>query len=842
VSSRFRAVFGWIVLTLAMLSARPVLADARTEARAHFKKGMDAISAGKYEDGISELEKAYEILPHPNVLYNIARAHAEAGNLEKAVENFKKYLETNPPDKDETLAIVKGLEARIRKQQAEREKAAPPEPTPPAPEKPAAPTKPSATPTPTPLPTPSPTPTPPAPSGPPPAEAASAIGAARTEDVFAESIVTASKGAQSPLDAPSSTSVITEQDIRLSGITKIPELLRRLAGVDIMEVTGGQTEVSIRGFNQRLSNKTLVLVDGRSVYADILGATIWQTLSIGVEDIQRIEVVRGPGSSLYGADAFNGVVNIITKKPGEGRSGLAGAYGSQATTHGSLWASGREGDFGWRMAAGYDYLPRWSREVPNGRADVRTGVGDQVESSRTIRLDARGSRRFGKAGTLNFGGGLAQGSLEILGIGTLQDIVLPSFAATDVTTSWTSDHIDARIFWNRLRGDSSLNVNYVGQSLLPTRVEQNIVDGEVVYKAKLEISADFVNDLRVGAAYRYKDVVWTYLDQDRVEHHYSLFLHDELTIAKPLSIVADYRIDWVPYLERFQQSPRGAVLVHPSKQSTIRGSVATAYRKPTFLESYLRLPIQLPVTGAGQFSEGVRRDDPSFIVNAERILSAELGYLNQESDVFTVDTALYFNRVTSLIQLAATRPLTVADFPTAGTQDIATGLFPTGFGGWDNQCQAYNVYGGEASLRTYPTEGLDIYGNYTLNLVQQDNSGCTAEQLSRIVSDQRTSRHKVNAGVQLRTKPGIDGSVDFHYIADQSWAEQVTNFVRQQIEQQRFRLSQYVLLNARLGYRFLSNQADVAVVGFNLLGLEHREHPFGQLIGRRMMFEFSYRF
>jgi outer membrane receptor for ferrienterochelin and colicin len=828
VSRALRAAIGLIVLALAMLVARPALADARTEARAHFKRGMDAISAGKFDDGITELEKAYEILPHPNVLYNIARAHAEAGNTERALDYFRRYLETNPNDREETVAVVKNLEARLRKEQAEREMPAPPTPVPekPAPPSPTGNTPPPATPTPKP----------------------SDIGAARTEDVFAESIVTASKGAQSPVDAPSSTSVITEQDIRLSGITKIPELLRRLAGVDIMEVTGGQTEVSIRGFNQRLANKTLVLVDGRSVYADILGATIWQTLSIGVEDIARIEVVRGPGSSLYGADAFNGVVNIITKQPGEpsqadGRkSGLAAAYGSQATTHGSLWASGREGEFGWRMAAGYDYLPRWSREVPNGRADVRTGVGDQVESSRTIRLDARGSRSFGKAGTLKFGGGLAQGSLEILGIGTLQDIVLPSFAATDVTTSWSSEHLDARIFWNRLRGDSSLNVNYVGQSLLPARVEQNIVDGELVYKAKLELSSDFVNDLRIGGAYRYKDVVWTYLDQDRVEHHYALFVHDELKIAKPLSIVADYRLDWVPYLERFQQSPRGAVLIHPSKQSTIRGSVATAFRKPTFLESYLRLPIQLPIAGAGQFSEGVRRDDPSFILNAERILSAEVGYLNQDSDVFTVDTAFYFNRVSSLIQLAPQRPLTVADFPTAGVQDIGTGLFPVAFGGWENQCQAYNVYGGEASIRAYPTEGLDLYGNYTLNLAQQDNSNCTAEERSRIVSDQRTSQHKVNAGVQLRTKPGFDASVDLHYVAAQYWAEQVTNFVRQQIEQQRFRVAQYVLLNARVGYRFLSNRADVGVVGFNVLGLEHRQHPFGQLLGRRVMLQFSYRF
>lgn len=815
-----RACLGALAfVVLLAFSETLALADARTEARGHFKKGMDAIAVQKYDDGIAELEKAYAILPHANVLYNVARAYTELGNLDKAIEYYKRYVDSNPSDKEEVLAVLKTLEAK-----ANQKAPAPviePVPDKPAPDKPVS--------------------DKPAPDRPEPVRSELALQPL-AQDVFEESVVTASKGAQSPLDASSSISVITEQDIRLSGITKIPELLRRLAGVDIMEVTGAQTEVSIRGFNQRLANKTLVLVDGRSVYADILGATLWQSLSIGTADIQRIEVVRGPGSSLYGADAFNGVINIITKKPGEGGSGLSGGYGSQSTTNGSLWASGLHGDFGWRMAAGYDYLPRWSREVPNGRADVRTGVADQVESARTIRLDARGSRTFGKSGTLKFGGGLAQGALEILGVGALNDIVLPRFAATDVTTSWASEHLDARVFWNRLRTDSTLNVNYVGQSLLPARVEQNIIDGEVVYKTKTSFGRAFVNDLRVGGAYRHKNVVWTYLDQDRIEHHYALFLHDELQIAKPISVAVDYRVDWVPYLERFQQSPRGAVLVHPTKQSTVRGSVATAFRKPTFLESYLRLPIQLPVAGAAQFSEGVRRDDPSFVVNAEKILSAEVGYLNQELDFLSLDTALYFNRVSSLIQLSANRPLAVADFPTAGQQDMQTGFFPIGYGGWDNQCQAYNVYGGEAGFRTYPTEGLDVYGNYTLNLVQQDNSMCTQEQLSRTVADQRTSRHKLNVGVQVRTKRGIDGSLDFHYVSDQVWAEQMTNFVRQQIEQQRFRLSEYTLLNARVGYRLLSDQAEVALMAFNVLGLQHREHPFGQLVDRRLMLLLSYRF
>ncbi|QUS47070.1 TonB-dependent receptor [Salmonella enterica subsp. enterica serovar Dessau] len=122
---------------------------------------------------------------------------------------------------------------------------------------------------------------------------------------------------------------------------------------------------------------------------------------------------------------------------------------------------------------------------------------------------------------------------------------------------------------------------------------------------------------------------------------------------RPRDLAPSRREHHAPYLERFQQSPRGAILIHPSKQSTLRASISSAFRKPTFLESYLALPIQLPVTGAAQISEGVRREDKAFILNAERIVSAELGYLNQESDYFVVDTSFFYNRVSSLIRAVA---------------------------------------------------------------------------------------------------------------------------------------------------------------------------------------------
>jgi iron complex outermembrane receptor protein len=102
--------------------------------------------------------------------------------------------------------------------------------------------------------------------------------------------------------------------------------------------------------------------------------------------------------------------------------------------------------------------------------------------------------------------------------------------------------------------------------------------------------------------------------------------------------------------------------------------------------------------------------------------------------------------------------------------------------------------------------------------------------------------HKVNAGVQVRAKAGVEGELALHYVSPQTWAEQVVNIAAQRIEYQPFHVDAYYLVNARVGYRFLRNQAEASVMGFNLLDNQHREHPFGQVIGRRVMAFFTYRF
>jgi outer membrane cobalamin receptor len=822
-----------LLFGVVLLSSRGAVADERTEARAHFKKGMAAIADGRYDAGIEELKSAYDILPHPNVLYNIARAYVDMGDLDDAIVYYRRYLEGGPKDRDEVAQIVASLEERTRKQQAmliETQQVQAPGggasaggPGPGA--------LPGGAPT-------AGTPGQPG-AGALPVARAAPPGSLKTEEVFEETVVTASRTQQSPLDAPDSTSIITEQDIRLSGITKIPELLRRLAGIDIMETTGAQTEVSMRGFNQRLSNKVLVLVDGRSVYTDLLGATLWEGLPIGVEDIERIEVVRGPGSALYGADAFNGVINIISKAPGEGGNGVNVGYGDHNAGHGGIWTSGRAGELAYRLSAGYDYLPRWSREVPPGCADCNTFVSDQDTSGRATRINAEINRRFGDDVTVGVYGGYNQSLIEILAVGPINDDVI-SGDQTQLAAYAKGKHFELRSFWTHTGGTSGLNSATIGQSLLPTIYETNVVDAEAQYIAQFETGRGVVHDLHIGAEYRLKEVSWSYLVSDETENHAGLFVHDAVKIGRQLAIVGDYRADYVPYLSRIVQSPRGSILFHPSDKSTVRGIVATAFRTPNFLESYIGLPVQLPAPGATLEAPRVQP-----LIQPEQIFTTELGYLNSESEYFTFDSAFFYNHANDLIEVRPNTPITVADLTNPNQPsglNEQNGTYPLYSGGFENQCQRYNVYGAELGVRTFPVEGLDVYANYTAMKVEQDNSHCTAEQEALLANDARTSANKINAGVQLRTKLGIDGEVDVHYVSPQDWAEQITDVAKQRIDYQSFHLDAYTLLNARIGYRFLRNRAEVSGVAFNLLDDKHREHPFGQIIDRRLMAFLSYKF
>jgi outer membrane receptor for ferrienterochelin and colicin len=823
--------------------SREALADQRTEARKHFKAGMDQIARGSYDTGIAELELAYEILPHSNVLFNIGRAYAEAGELAKAVAAYKRYLDTSPPDADEVTKIVGQLQARIDRRAAALAAAqttlpgatgpAGPATGPTGPAGATGPEGPAAT-------------GPTGPTGPAGPTAGAGLGPtgpegerikAREEDVFQEQVVTASRAAQSPLDAPNSTSIITEQDIRLSGMTQIPDLLRRLAGVDVNIMTGGATEVSIRGHNNRLSNKMMVLIDYRSVYVDVLGTTFWGTLPIDVEQIERIEVVRGPGSALYGANAFAGVINIITKKPGEGRSSVRVGGGTNGSIFSSATVTRRDGDLAYRVNAGYTRQPKWSREASDSRTD--TILYPQIDpniGAVASRVNFEASRRLGKESELSVGGGYVDLFRNLEAKGPYNEYNLRG-AIADGHAALTTKNVNVRLLYQYLNALSGKAHDYVGQSLSLSQPTSSVVDvfAEYVDQAK---TGPIGHEFHVGLNYRYKHVDWSYLDRVRVENWMGGFVQDTAKFTERLSLVASIRADYVPFLQKIVPSPRGALIFKPTALSAIRLSGSTAFRSPSFLESYLDIKIPAPTaSGAAVPSRSATLEDPSYRLNEEKVVSVDLGYLSQDSDLFNFEVTGYFLQVKDLIDLSPVRGETPSTNVLNGFVP-ASGRFDAGQGGWENQCGTYNSYGSEAGTRFFPLDGLDIFANYTLNLQSFDRpSGCTT------VENRQTSKHKINAGVQVRTKPGIDGEITFHYSSPQTWVEtQVPTDGSVNLVQRSFDLPAYTLFNARVGYRFLKNQAEVSGTVFNALDLRHREHPLGQVVGRRFMGFLSYKF
>jgi iron complex outermembrane receptor protein len=147
------------------------------------------------------------------------------------------------------------------------------------------------------------------------------------EELMSIEITSAGKKVQKLSDVAAAVFVITQEDIQRSGVTSIPEALRMVPGVQVARIDSNKWAITVRGFNSGFANKLLVLIDGRAVYTPTFSGVFWDVQDTLLTDIERIEVIRGPGAALWGANAVNGVINIITKRAQDTQGGLATAGG-----------------------------------------------------------------------------------------------------------------------------------------------------------------------------------------------------------------------------------------------------------------------------------------------------------------------------------------------------------------------------------------------------------------------------------------------------------------------------------------------------------------------------------
>ncbi len=186
------------------------------------------------------------------------------------------------------------------------------------------------------------------------------------EDLMNVQVTSVSKKEQKLSRAGAAIYVLTQEDIHRSGASSIPDALRMVPGLSVAQITSSTYAISIRGFNNRLADKVLVLIDGRTVYTPTTSGVYWDQQDVPLADIDRIEVIRGPGGTVWGANAVNGVINIITKSAKDTQGGLLSAdLGSQNVARGLVRYGGRVGRKGTYRAFGA-YSNRGNLTASNG--------------------------------------------------------------------------------------------------------------------------------------------------------------------------------------------------------------------------------------------------------------------------------------------------------------------------------------------------------------------------------------------------------------------------------------------------------------------------------------------
>lgn len=878
--------------------AATAFADVRSDARRVFGEGMDLVRAGKFDVGIAKLEEAYALLPHPAVLYNIARAQLDAEALKDAVFTFERYLQWDPDDREAVLALVTEVRERIaiaqaskpaplpqgsddfarqpqgagepgnsgrrratkkelavlnsaaaqlqalaeatqsenlairsrelrtlakafrqrRPRSASRDPAAAEEP--PSRRGPSAKKLPAA-----------------GPGNKAQAPAEAAANAVKTpeletrvDDVYEEEVVSASLYSRSPLNAPNSTTIVTAQDIRLSGVTSLAELLRRAAGVEVMTLTPGDAAVSIRGLNQRMSNKVLVLVNGRSIYLDFLGATLWQLMPVAINDIERIEIIRGPASALYGADAVTGVVNVILKAPGHAGSQVSMGVGTGGALQGTASFSGRRKDgLGYHLAGGYEQTNHYSLVVDPARQDIVAYSDSPNRALQKAFFSVDLQQRLAADFTAAAGARLSDGRLAFQGISRLRELFLSDalFAQSHLELDLPQG-FSVKTFWNYLACD--VGSAQVVPGAIPVTDEDlrtQVVDVETSYSRSFALLLE--HEFAVGVAYRWKRVEWDWLDDKHAENHFSVFLEDTMSIGEVARIALSSRVDRHPLLKQLQLSPRASVVIRPSEDSAVRFVVGSAFRSPTFLESYLNFPNPMSLRAVTSFGRGNRK------LNPERLFSAELGFARNVRGLLAFEGNGYYNLVDDQILLTKIVRDRLAD-PAEFVDEVSA--FSGGAVQFENENARFKQLGVDLGVRLFPVQGLDLYVNYALHDTSPANANA---DLAGREADRRTSRHKVNMGVQFRSLFGLDVALDLHWVSDQVWVEQVSDATAG-ARFEAFEVPSYLLVNGRVGYRLLDDKLELALAGTNLLNQGHRQHPFGQRVDRRVLVTTAARF
>lgn len=514
--------------------------------------------------------------------------------------------------------------------------------------------------------------------------------------------------------SPTAVTLLSSEHFHPLSVRYIPQALRLFPGIDVLQITRTEFTVSIRGFANRSNFRprdTLVLVDGRTVYDDFSGSVEWETLDIFPQDVSKIEVIRGAGSAVYGANAARGVINIFTSPPPAVPTfELDSSFSGRNSFRERIAAADSSGAYQWKVTGGYDKADVW-----DNFADLTL---EDDEAAKTWRFNTLLIKKLPESAELRFGAGTNTGNL--LQTTTSGILIRNDQVTSHARVEYESRSLLIRSFWNYRQLDST--DPEFGEPAGSRR--QNLYDLEVVRRF-YHVGR---NTLTIGGTLRFTTVLADSIDGEEGLFTSGVFVDEQYNLTDMFVIRLAGRLDHHEEAG-YQFSPRAGIAYQIAPEHTVRASYSVGYRNPTLSDNFLDLVID-PGPDA-VFLTGNRKLTP------EESTWYEANYMGKWVPGFTVGIDLFYVVTENFIR---------ADFVPPATFTMI------------NSDEKVEGGGGEVWGQYQMTDTLRLLANY--GFLQYHENG---------VANEASPKHKVNVGFLMNDPRYLSGALIYRFIDDTNW-------------------------------------------------------------------------
>lgn len=592
--------------------------------------------------------------------------------------------------------------------------------------------------------------------------------------------------------------VITQEDIRRSGATSIPEVLRMVPGLHVAQIDANNWAISSRGFNDRFANKMLVMIDGRTVYSMLFCGTFWDVQDTVLEDIERIEVIRGPGGALWGANAVNGIINIITKPAKDTPGGLL-----------TLGGGNVEGGFGAVRYGGklpsHGFYRFFAKSI--SREDSATSSGSRAGDDRnTIRGGFRTEWSPTLLDELTVQGDIYNGRQgeSVTGLVSLNPVLKNTFNDRKSTAGGNALGRWRHTFSNG--SDTTLQLFYDAYN----RTDSEL--GETRRTFDLDFQHHFAwgkrHDILWGFGYRFNtdstrgSLAVSFNPSSLSQDLYSTFVQDEIVLLPGrlrLTLGAKFEHNAFTGLET---QPGARLLWTPSVRHTFWTAIARAVRTPARSDISLRVNMDATVDAGGTLTVDSMVGNPNS--RSEDLVAYEAGYRAQLAPSLSFDLAAFHNVYTHLTTVEPGIPFAESSpLPSHVVMPMVL----------ENKMRG-EAHGLEITTNWNVTDRWTLSTAYTLFQIHLRRDPSSQDLISGSRIEGSSPRHQF----QFRSR------LDLH----QNWEFDTSAYFVARLATDS--VPSYTRVDTRLRWRF-SARTDLSLVGQNLLQPRHKEFGFGMGMG-----------